>query len=300
MARVERASRARRTALDAAKETKAVVETRKAAVGMLVDEKRRFEADAVDVFDDVLGDSLLAASMTPVRTPVRRTQSEPVSRRGWFSFLRSPRTPAAPPATPLAGALGQGPGGSNDALAAPEVGPARRREGGTSPLHRAAPPRRGPARARPGPGRRRRRVGDLFARDGAAAPAHGGRRRQAARDALGRGLADEGRALHRRALPRGRDAAAGRDDAAASFTGCGRGRGALVQPVARRGAVLYVPLFVNYRFVVLLLVALLGKSACLMPPALGRCEARQGAVSISRAPAECAESAHIINISARP
>ena len=105
MARVERASRARRTALDAAKETKAVVETRRAAVGMLVDEKRRFESDAVDVFDDVLGDSLLAASMTPVRTPVRRTQSEPVSRRGWFSFLRSPKTPAAPPATPLAGAL---------------------------------------------------------------------------------------------------------------------------------------------------------------------------------------------------
>ena len=96
MARVERASRARRAALDAAKETKAVLETRRAAVGMLVDEKRRFEADAVDVFDDVLGDSLLAASMTPVRTPVRRTQSEPVSRRGWFSFLRSPRTPAAP------------------------------------------------------------------------------------------------------------------------------------------------------------------------------------------------------------
>ena len=60
MARVERASRARRTALDAAKETKAVVETRRAAVGMLVDEKRRFESDAVDVFDDVLGDSGLA------------------------------------------------------------------------------------------------------------------------------------------------------------------------------------------------------------------------------------------------
>ena len=82
-----------------------MVETRRAAVGMLVDEKRRFEADAVDVFDDVLGDSLLAAATTPVRTPVRRTQSEPVSRRGWFSFLRSPKTPAAPPATPLAGAL---------------------------------------------------------------------------------------------------------------------------------------------------------------------------------------------------
>ena len=96
MARVERASRARRAALDTAKETQAIVATRKAAVGMLVDEKRRFEADAVDVFDDVLGDSLLAASMTPVRTPVRRTQSEPVSRRGWFSFLRSPKTPAAP------------------------------------------------------------------------------------------------------------------------------------------------------------------------------------------------------------
>ena len=58
-----------------------MVETRRAAVGMLVDEKRRFEADAVDVFDDVLGDRCSAASMTPVRTPVRRTQSEPVSER---------------------------------------------------------------------------------------------------------------------------------------------------------------------------------------------------------------------------
>lgn len=114
MARVERASRARRAALDRSAETKAVVATRKAAVGILVDEKRRYEADAIDVFDDVLGDqprTLLAAAQqngrTPPRTPaIRRAQSAPLSaRRGLFSFLRSPSTPQVPPATPLAGAL---------------------------------------------------------------------------------------------------------------------------------------------------------------------------------------------------
>ena len=88
-----------------------MVETRRAAVGMLVDEKRRFEADAVDVFDDVLGDSLLAAAMTPVRTPIRRTQSEPVQER---LVLVPALAPDAGGAARDAARrrLGQGPGGS--------------------------------------------------------------------------------------------------------------------------------------------------------------------------------------------